>query len=431
MAKEVIRVGMLGLGTVGSGVYEVLRSDPSRLARKVGARVEIVKILVRDPAKNRGLDLPDGILVTNPDDIIRDDDIDIVVEVMGGTGRALEYARAALEQGKSVVTANKDMIAEYGRELYRAAEESGVDLLFEASVGGGIPIIKILKESLAANRVQQVMGIVNGTTNYMLTKMSQEGSAFEDVLADAQARGYAEADPTNDIEGFDAARKIAILASIAFNSRVSLDQVYVEGITRISAEDIRYARDFGYVIKLLGIAKDTPGGIEVRVHPSLLPVAHPLAGVNDVFNAVYVEGDAVGETMFYGRGAGKLPTASAVAGDIMDAARNIIHGVRGIIGCTCFEARPVKDMSEVRSRNYLRFKVKDQPGVLAQIALIFGKNQVSLASVIQQETVEDKAELVLITHGVTEKNLRRALDEIKELPVVEEVFNVIRVEEVS
>lgn len=429
MAKEVIRVGMLGLGTVGSGVYEVLGANPAMLERKVGAPVEVVKILVRDPAKQRGLDLPDGILTTNPDDIIRDADIDIVVEVMGGTGAAREFARAALESGKSVVTANKDMLAEYGAELFQAAEESGADLLFEASVAGGIPIIKILKESLAANRVRQVMGIVNGTTNYMLTKMSTEGSAFDDVLADAQAKGYAEADPTNDVEGFDAARKIAILASIAFNSRVGLEDVYVEGITRISAADIRYARDFGYVIKLLGIAKDTPGGIEVRVHPSLLPVDHPLAGVNDVFNAVYVEGDAVGETMFYGRGAGKLPTASAVAGDIMDAARNIIHGVQGIVGCTCFEARPVKDMREVVSRNYLRFKVSDQPGVLAQIALIFGKNGVSLASVIQQEAVEGKAELVLITHAVAEKNLRQALDEIKQLPVVAAVHNVIRVEE--
>lgn len=429
VAKETIRVGMLGLGTVGSGVYEVLRSDPSMLARKVGAPVEIVKILVRDPAKNRGLDVPDGILTTSPEDIINNDDIDIVVEVMGGTGKAREYVLAALRQGKSVVTANKDMIAQHGQELFQAAEEHGADLLFEASVAGGIPIIKILKESLAANRVQQVMGIVNGTTNYMLTRMSFEGSDFEDVLAEAKAKGYAEADPTNDIEGYDAARKIAILACIAFNSRVALDQVYVEGITRISAEDIRYAREFGYVIKLLGIAKDTPDGIEVRVHPALLPMDHPLAGVNDVFNAVYVKGDAVGETMFYGRGAGKLPTASAVAGDIMDAARNIIHGVQGIVGCTCFEERPVKSMDEVCSRNYLRFKVIDQPGVLAQIALVFGKNQVSLASVIQKETVEGKAELVLITHEVAEKNLRRALEEIKQLQVVEEVHNVIRVEE--
>ncbi len=429
MAKETIRVGMLGLGTVGSGVYEVLRSDPSMLARKVGAPVEITKILVRDPAKNRGLDLPDGILTASPEDIIYNDDIDIVVEVMGGTDKAREYVLAALKQGKSVVTANKDMIAQHGQELFQAAEEHGADLLFEASVAGGIPIIKVLKESLAGNRVQQVMGIVNGTTNYMLTRMSFEGSDFEDVLAEAQAKGYAEADPTNDIEGFDAARKIAILASIAFNSRVALDQVYVEGITRISAEDIRYAREFGYVIKLLGIAKDTPDGIEVRVHPALLPMDHPLAGVNDVFNAVYVKGDAVGETMFYGRGAGKLPTASAVVGDIMDAARNIIHGVQGIIGCTCFEERPVKSMDEVCSRNYLRFKVIDQPGVLAQIATVFGKNQVSLASVIQKETVEGKAELVLITHEVAEKNLRRALEEIKQLQVVEEVYNVIRVEE--
>lgn len=431
LVKEVVKVGMLGLGTVGSGVYKILQSNASLIARKTGARIEVVKVLVRDTSKNRGLDIPEGILTDNPDDVLKDESVDIVVEVMGGIGKARDYALAALQQGKSLVTANKDMMAVYGEELFMAASENRCDLMFEASVAGGIPIIKVLKQSLAANRIEQVMGIVNGTTNYMLTRMTLDGSEFKDVLAEAQARGYAEADPTNDIEGFDAARKIAILASIVFNTRISLDKVYVEGITRISAEDIKYACELGYVVKLLGIAKDTSNGIEVRVHPVLLPETHPLAAVNDVFNAVFVKGDAVGETMFYGRGAGELPTASAVTADIMDAARNILHRVQGIVGCTCFEERPLKPMGDVRTRNYLRLRVVDKPGVLAQIALIFGENQVSLATVFQKETVEGKAELVLVTHEVAEKNLKQALQGIEQLPVVEEVCNAIRVEDQS
>ncbi len=431
MVKEVVKVGMLGLGTVGSGVYKILQSNASLIARKTGARIEVVKVLVRDTSKNRGLDIPEGILTDNPDDVLKDESVDIVVEVMGGIGKARDYALAALQQGKSLVTANKDMMAVYGEELFMVASENRCDLMFEASVAGGIPIIKVLKQSLAANRIEQVMGIVNGTTNYMLTRMTLDGSEFKDVLAEAQARGYAEADPTNDIEGFDAARKIAILASIVFNTRISLDKVYVEGITRISAEDIKYACELGYVVKLLGIAKDTSNGIEVRVHPVLLPETHPLAAVNDVFNAVFVKGDAVGETMFYGRGAGELPTASAVTADIMDAARNILHRVQGIVGCTWFEERPLKPMGDVRTRNYLRLRVVDKPGVLAQIALIFGENQVSLATMFKKETVEGKAELVLVTHEVAEKNLKQALQGIEQLPVVEEVCNAIRVEDQS
>jgi homoserine dehydrogenase len=420
---------MLGLGTVGSGVYRVLQSNASLIARKTGARIEVVKILVRDTGKSRGLDIPEGVLTDNPDEVLRDETIDIVVEVMGGIGLAREYALTALQSGKSLVTANKDMMAVYGEELFKAADENRCDLLFEASVAGGIPIIKVLKQSLAANRIEQVMGIVNGTTNYMLTKMTQDGSEFQDVLDEAQAKGYAEADPTNDVEGFDAARKIAILASIAFNTRIALKQVYVEGITRITAEDIKYACELGYVVKLLGIAKDTPSGVEVRVHPVLLPESHPLAAVNDVFNAVFVKGDAVGETMFYGRGAGELPTASAVTADVIDAARNIVHQVQGIIGCTCFDEKTVKPMGEVRTRNYLRLRVVDEPGVLAQIAYLFGENQVSLATVLQKETVEGKAELVLVTHEVAEQNLMQALEGFRKLAVVEEVCNVIRVEE--
>ncbi len=429
MRGRIIKVGLLGLGTVGGGVYRVLQSNRELIAGRVGARIEISRVLVRDVRKDRGVPLPPGILTTDPEEILNSPEIEIVVEVMGGTGAALDHVRTALARGKSVVTANKDMLAVHGKELFQLAQEKGSDLLFEASVAGGIPIIRVLKQCLAANRIQQVMGILNGTTNYMLTRMTNAGRDFQDVLREAQALGYAEADPTNDVEGYDAARKTAILASIAFNTRISFQDVYVEGISRITTEDITYATELGYVIKLLGIAKDTPEGIEVRTHPALLPQSHPLAAVSDSFNAVFVRGDAVGDTMFYGRGAGDLPTASAVVADIMDAARNIVHRAPGIISCTCFEERPLKPMGQVRSRNYLRLRVIDQPGVLAQIAKVFGDHQVSLAAVTQRDTRGDRAELVLITHEVAEQNLRDALAELGELEVVEEICNVLRVED--
>ncbi|MFZ5899670.1 MAG: homoserine dehydrogenase [Bacillota bacterium] len=424
---EKIRVGMLGLGTVGRGVARIFRDNGDLLARRVGIELVLSKILVRDPAKNRGLELPPGMLTTNSREILDNPDIDIVIEVIGGTGAALEFVKQALKRGKSVVTANKDMIAAHGKELFALAQAHRCDLLFEASVAGGIPIIRALKQCLAANRIEEVIGIVNGTTNYMLSKMSAEDAQFEDVLRDAQKKGYAEADPTNDIEGYDAARKLAILASIAFNSRVEVEDVYVEGITRITAEDITYARELGYVIKLLAIARDTPEGIEARVHPALLPESHPLSAVNDVFNAVFVKGDAVGDTMFYGRGAGELPTASAVVADVMDAARNIRYKVPGLIGCTCFTEKPIKPMGRVVSRNYVRLNVVDKPGVLAQIATVFGNNMVSLAAVTQKVTVNQNAELVVITHDVAEENVRSAIATLADLPVVNAIHNVIRV----
>jgi homoserine dehydrogenase len=347
---------------------------------------------------------------------------------MGGIEPARRYVLEALSRGKSVVTANKDLLAVHGQELLTTASQNKADLFFEASVAGGIPIIKILKESLAGNRIQEVIGIVNGTTNYILSKMTNEGSDFGAVLREAQEKGYAEADPTSDIEGFDAARKIAILASLAFNSRVTLDDVYVEGITRITPEDIRYARELGYVVKLLGIARETGEGIEVRVHPALVPAKHPLAAVSDAFNAVFVRGDAVGETMFYGRGAGELPTASAVVGDIIAAARNRRFNIAGLIGCTCFETKPVRPITAIQTCYYLRLRVTDRPGVLAGIAAAFGNNNVSLAAVTQK-TTGVIAELVLVTHRVQEANLRAAVEELKRLPTVETVANIIRVEE--
>lgn len=423
-----IGLGLLGLGTVGRGVYRVLEKNREVISARLGASLEVLRILVRDAGKDRGITFPPGLLTTDPAVVLEDPAVEIIVEVMGGIEPARRYVLEALSRGKSVVTANKDLIAVHGQELLTTASQNKADLFFEASVAGGIPIIKILKESLAGNRIQEVIGIVNGTTNYILSKMTNEGSDFGAVLREAQEKGYAEADPTSDIEGFDAARKIAILASLAFNSRVTLDDVYVEGITRITPEDIRYARELGYVVKLLGIARETGEGIEVRVHPALVPARHPLAAVSDAFNAVFVRGDAVGETMFYGRGAGELPTASAVVGDIIAAARNRRFNIAGLIGCTCFETKPVRPITAIQTCYYLRLRVTDRPGVLAGIAGAFGNNNVSLAAVTQK-TTGVIAELVLVTHRVQEANLRAAVEELKRLPTVETVANIIRVEE--
>ncbi len=427
MQKNIINVGLLGMGTVGKGVYRILKENRAVIEQRVGAAIEIKKVLVRDVSKDRGVVTGDVIFTSDVLDILDDPGIDIVVEVMGGIEPALEYSLRALKLGKSLVTANKDMIALHGGELFKTAEANRCDLLFEASVAGGIPIIKPLKECLAANKISQVMGIINGTTNYMLTRMSSEGLEFQQALEEAQSLGYAEADPSADVEGYDAARKLEILASIAFNTRVPLNEIYVEGITGITAEDIKYASELNYVVKLLGIARESGDGIEVRVHPALLPKNHPLASVNDVFNAIFVSGDAVEDVMFYGRGAGGMPTASAVVADVMAAARNLLRNVPGIISCTCYDDKPVKSMGLTSTKYYIRLNVADKPGVLASIAFIFGKKDVSLASVIQHTTGES-AELVLVTHKVLEKNLQDALTDIKKLPVVKKISSVIRVE---
>lgn len=426
--KYTVKIGLLGLGTVGGGVVKLLDRNGALIAQKLGRPLEIKKILVRDLNRPRRVKVNSELLTTQADTILKDPEIDIIVEVMGGLEPAREYILEALRQGKSVVTANKDLLAVHGKELFAAAESGGSDLLFEASVGGGIPIVHSLKECLAGNRIRQVMGIVNGTTNYILTKMSQEGREFAEVLEEAQRLGFAEADPRSDIEGDDAARKMAILASIAFGTRITYPEVYHEGIAHLHPQDINYAADLGYAIKLLGIARKEEGVVEVRVHPALVPLQHPLASVGGVFNAIFVEGDAVGEAMFYGQGAGEMPTASAVVGDIMEAARNIIQGTRGRISCTCFNEKAVKPMGEIETRYYLRMIVKDRPGVLAAIAGVFGERQVSLASVIQVGMVGEQAELVFITHRVREQNLMEALEILAGLPVVNKIASVIRVE---
>jgi homoserine dehydrogenase len=422
-----ITVGLLGMGTVGTSVVKILTENANDILQKVGVPVKIKKIMVRQLNKPRDINI-DAEFTTNIDDIINDSDIDIIVEVMGGMIPAKDYIVKALAAGKHVVTANKDVVAKYGQEIFEEADKSKVDFLFEASVAGGIPIIRPLKQCLAANKISEVMGIINGTTNYMLTKMTNEGLDFDSVLAEAQAKGYAEADPTADVGGFDAARKIAILASIAFGSRVSIDDVYVEGITTISTEDIAYAKELGYVIKLLAIAKDNEGGIDVRVHPAFIPAKHPLASVHDVFNAIYIKGDAVGETMFYGRGAGGMPTASAVVSDIIDVARNITHNANSRILCTCFTQKSFCPVQNTESPYYIRLLVSDKPGVLAAIAGAFGAQQVSLHSVIQKRKVNTSSELVLITYQVSDANLRLAINTISGMSVVNKVSSIIRVE---
>ncbi len=421
-----VKVALLGSGTVGTGVYKLIERQREEMPFKVGADLVVDKILVRDKNKKReGID--SSLLTDKWEDIILDDDIQIIVEVMGGIEPAHTYIMEALQAGKNVVTANKDLIAECGKELLDTAEENGCDLLFEASVAGGIPILRPLKHCLAGNHLTEVMGIVNGTTNFILTKMAEEGMEFKEALALATELGYAEADPTADIEGYDAGRKMAIMASIAFNSRVTFDDVYTEGITNITSKDIQYAREMGCAIKLLGVARNTDTGVEVRVHPMLIPSDHPLAGVNDAFNAVFVHGDAVDDAMFYGRGAGEMPTASAVMGDIIDVARNIQFHCCGRIHCTCYKNLPIKKIQEIESKYFLRMLVDDKPGVLAKIADTLGRNNVSIAQVVQKNTMGGLAELVVITDLVLEQNFADALNNIKGMVSTKEISTVIRV----
>lgn len=421
-----IKVALLGLGTVGFGVYKLVLHQKEEMPYKIGADLEIKKILVRDVNKKRD-SVPKELLTDQWQDIIQDEEINIVIEVMGGIEPAKTYILEALQAGKNVVTANKDLIAEHGKELLDTAAAHHCDLLFEAAVAGGIPIIRPLKQCLAGNYITEIMGIINGTTNYILTKMTTEGMDFADALAKATELGYAEADPTADIEGLDAARKIAIMASIAFNSRVTFSDVYTEGITKITAKDIQYARELGCDIKLLGVAKNTDTGIEVRVHPMLIPSSHPLATVNDAFNAVFVHGDAVDDTMFYGRGAGEMPTASAIMGDVIDSARNSQFNCNGRISCTCYKHLPIKHIDDIESRYFLRLQVEDRPGALASIASVFGNNNVSIAQIVQKSSIEGIAEIVVITDNVLERHFKDSVTILSSMFSIKEISSVIRV----
>lgn len=425
--SNVIKIAVLGLGTVGSGVYKLLTEQQESYNWKTGSILEVSKILVKDCNKRRDFPVDSSLLTDDWQTIIDDEEIKIVVEAMGGIEPAKSYILEALCAGKNVVTANKDLIAEYGKELLDAANEKKCDIAFEASVAGGIPIIRPMKQCLLGNDIEEILGIVNGTTNYILTKMTDLEMDFNTALKEAQDLGYAEADPTNDIEGYDAARKIAILASIAFHSRVTFKDVYVEGINNISLTDINYAKELGYGIKLLGIARNTNGEIEARVHPAFIPQNHPLATVKDSYNAVFVKGNAVGDTMFFGQGAGQLPTASAIVGDILDVARNINNNCTGRIACTCYQSTKVKNIGEIKTKYYLRLQVKDKPGVLASIAGVFGNHDVSLATVIQKHRSENNAEIVLITDAVFEKHIKDALEIIKGLSIVSDISALFRV----
>lgn len=425
MNTKKIKVALLGVGTVGTGVYKLIQRRADVMVRTIGAEMEVSKILVHNLNKQReGINA--SLLTDNWQEIVNDPEIQIVVEVMGGIEPARTMILEALHAGKHVVTANKDLLAAHGKELLDAAEEKHCDLLFEAAVAGGIPIIRPLKQCLAGNEIDEVIGIVNGTTNYILTKMFEENMSFEEALAKATELGYAEADPTADVEGLDAGRKVAIMASIAFHSRVVFDDVYTEGITKITSDDIAYAKEFDSVIKLLGVAHNTEGGIEVGVYPMLLNKEHPLASVRDSFNAVFVHGDAVDDAMFYGRGAGELPTASAVMGDIIDVARNIAYGCNGRISCTCYRETPIKKFDEVENKFFLRMQVKNQPGVLASIATVFGSHGVSIARVVQKHIKGDLAELVIVTDKVREDYLKNALEQLRDIENIFEISSVIR-----
>ncbi|HIR93114.1 MAG TPA: homoserine dehydrogenase [Candidatus Egerieimonas intestinavium] len=428
MSTKKIQAALLGLGTVGGGAYKVLQSQKEEMENKLGAVVEIKRILVRNLEKAAKKVEDPSVLTDSWEQILQDPDIQIVIELMGGLEPAKTYILAALRAGKHVVTANKDLLAEHGKELMDTAKEMGCDLLFEAAVGGGIPIIRPLKQCLAGNKIREVMGIVNGTTNYILTKMTQEGMEFQEALAEATRLGYAESDPTADIQGLDAGRKMAILASIAFNSRVTFADVTTEGITKISAKDIQYARELGCVIKLLGVAKNTPEGIEVGVSPMLIPQSHPLAAVNDSYNAIFVVGDAVQDAMFFGRGAGEMPTASAVVGDVFDVVRNIMHNCCGRISCTCYKEIPIKRPEAVKNKYFLRMRVENRCGVLASVAQVFAGNRVSISQMIQTQVKADgQAELVFITDQVEAQYFQDSLTVLNSMSMVYKIPTVIRV----
>lgn len=427
--KDCINIGVIGFGTVGAGAVSILLRNSASIRRKVGSDIRIKKIADLDIVTPRPVTVCGDLLTTNADEVIDDPEIDIVVETIGGVKPAGDFIRRALENGKHVVTANKELIAKQGGELLPLAAKLQRDLMFEASVGGGIPIVRPLKSCLAGNEISEVKGIVNGTTNYILSRMAAEDLDYSEVLPDAQAKGYAEADPTADVEGYDAAYKISILGSIAFTSRVDVSKVYSEGITRVTAVDMRYADALGYVIKLLAIAKQIDSSMLIRVHPAFVPKSHPLANVNDVFNGIFVKGNAVGEVMFYGPGAGSMAAGSAVVGDIIDIARNINWGATSRIPCTCYDERPMLTMDSVRCKNYIRIRTEDKPRVLASIATAFGDNGVSIESVMQKVLPDSSAEIVWLTHEANEPDTRRALDTIGALPVVKQVSNWIRVEE--
>ena len=408
-----VNIGLVGSGTVGGGFISILQKHHDEFLRHQGVDLNLAKATTRTLSKLRALGVPEDRIVESYREIVEDPAIDIVVELVGGVGFAADVVLDALNAGKTVVTANKALMATRGKEIFDTAEKNGVEILFEASVGGGIPIIQPMKHQLTGNEITSVLGIVNGTTNYMLTRM-EDGLSYEEALKEAQERGFAEAGPTADVEGQDAAAKIAILSSIAFNSRVVLEDVYTEGISTIKQIDLHYAKEMGYRVKLLAIAHKLDDGIDVRVHPTMIPESHQLASVCGVYNAIYVTGDAVGDCMFFGEGAGAGPAASAVMGDVIEAATDRL---------------PIRDVGQLNAKFYLRIVANDERGVLAAVSRVFADNGVSIRSMIQPTTDRESAELIFMTHHALEANVEKALTEIEALASIKEIGTIIRVEE--
>jgi len=433
MDKREISVGIIGFGTVGSGTARILLENGDIIKSRTGFEVKLRKIADQDITRDRGMKVPDGVLTTDTRGLLNDPDIDIVVELIGGIHPAKDFMLQAMKNKKHIVTANKALLATEGNDLFAAARENGVEMGFEAAVAGGIPIIKVLREGLVANRLMAIYGIINGTSNFILTKMTDEKVEFSDALREAQQLGYAEADPTFDIEGIDTAHKLTILASLAYGIPLSYNDIYREGITRVTARDIDFAAEFGYKIKLLAIAKADNGEIEMRVHPTMVPIEYLISKIDGVFNAVYVEGDAVGSTLYYGRGAGDLPTGSAVVADIVDIGKNIISGGSARLSGICAGAAQgvtmVRKMQDIESMYYFRFSALDKPGVLSKISGILGNYNISIASVIQKgRSVVGSVPLVVLTHRACERDVMKALAEIDNLPTVSDKTLFIRVE---
>lgn len=429
-----VKVGLIGFGTVGAGMVEVLVHNQELIEDRVGAAIVLKKIADLDIHSDRGVEVDPALLTADAMEIIDDPEIDVVVELIGGCDQAMEFISMAMERGKHVVTANKALIAQYGKQLFEAAERCGVDIAFEASVAGGIPIIRALREGLAANQIEAVLAILNGTSNYILTRMAEEGLSFDEALSLAQRLGYAEADPSLDIDGSDAAHKLTIMVSLVFGYPCRYEDVYKEGIDKISPEDIRFAGEFGYCVKLLAIARKVDGQIEARLHPAFVPLDHILANVNEAYNAVYIEGDFVGPTLFYGLGAGKRPTGSAVVSDIMDIARNQIKGISRRVSPLSFARSPATELSlrpmdQVSTDYYFRFSAVDRPGVLSKISGVLGANNISIASVIQKaREAHGSVPVVMLTHEAKERDVRKSLEIIDKLDVVTEKTVLFRVE---
>jgi len=423
-----IKIAILGLGNVGKGVWNILHTNRNEIIKRSGYEIEIAKILVRNINKDRGIEVTKELLTTDIEEILNNDDIKIVVELIGGDGDAKDYMLRAMKAKKHVVTANKLVLANWGEELFTTAEYEEIMFYYEASVGGGIPIIREINESLTANKIQQITGIINGTTNYILSKMTLEGMDFETALKEAQEKGYAEADPTSDVEGHDVVYKLAIMSSLAFGTRVHPDNIYREGINKVTSIDIEYAKKFGYVIKLLAIGKEENNKLEFRVHPTLVPANHPIANVNDAFNAIFIKGNAVGDLMLYGRGAGDLPTGSAVVGDIISILRNHENEFNFNPSKNYLGFKEIKKEEDNESEFYIRLNVRDKAGVLGAIASTFGDNKVSIVSVTQDVKCEDFVSLVFITHKSLEKNIRRSIEKIKKSKNLNKVESILRIE---